>query len=231
MKIIGLVGGTSYLSTVDYYKRINEGINQNLGALNFSECLVYSFNFQEIKNMMDTDNWSGITSNLISVCKKLQNSGVHCIVLCANTLHYVADEVQKSIDIPIINIATATAKSIQKQDLTKVGLLGTKFTMEYDFFKAKLIEFGIEAIIPISVEDRQFIHDVIYNELSKGIFKSQSKTRYLTIIDKLRQSGAQGIIAGCTEIPLLITPSDLLIPFFDTTIIHCDAVIKYSLMN
>ena len=140
MKIIGLVGGTSYLSTVDYYKRINEGINQNLGALNFSECLVYSFNFQQIKNMMDTDNWSGITSNLISVCKKLQNSGVHCIVLCANTLHYVADEVQKSIDIPIINIATATAKSIQKQNLTKVGLLGTKFTMEYDFFKESNID-------------------------------------------------------------------------------------------
>lgn len=231
MKIIGLVGGTSYLSTVDYYKRINEGINDKLGALNFSECQVYSFNFQKIKDMMDTDNWPGITSNLILVCQQLQNSGVECIVLCANSLHYVADEVQNSIEIPLINIATSTAKSIQKQDLTKVGLLGTKFTMEYDFFKAKLLEFGIEAIIPNSVEDRQFIHDVIYNELSKGIFKSESKSRYLTIIEKLHRSGAQGIIAGCTEIPLLITPSDLLIPFFDTTIIHCDAVIKYSLMN
>lgn len=231
MKIIGLVGGTSYLSTVDYYKRINEGINDKLGALNFSECQVYSFNFQKIKDMMDTDNWPGITSNLILVCQQLQNSGVECIVLCANSLHYVADEVQNSIEIPLINIATSTAKSIQKQDLSKVGLLGTKFTMEYDFFKAKLLEFGIEAIIPSSVEDRQFIHDVIYNELSKGIFKSESKSRYLTIIEKLHRSGAQGIIAGCTEIPLLITPSDLLIPFFDTTIIHCDAVIKYSLMN
>ena len=229
MKVLGLVGGTSWISTVDYYTKINQGVNKGLGDLNFSECFIYSFNFQKIVDRMVVDDWDGITLELISACKHLENSGAKGIILCANTLHHVADKVEKALQIPVINIATATAKAIHKKGLTKVGLLGTKFTMEYDFFKTKLSEFGIEAVIPSEPEDRQFVHDVIYEELSKGIFKSETKARYLSIIENLRLSGTQGIIAGCTEIPLLIQPSDIKIPFFDTTIIHCEAAIAFSL--
>jgi aspartate racemase len=228
MKLIGLLGGISWVSTADYYRLINQGINDELGELNFSECMIYSFNYEDIKKSTDTSDWEKIFEMLFDAAQKLKNSGVKALVLCANTMHHVADRLEKEIGLPIINIATETAKEINKNNLKKIGLLGTKFTMELDFFKSKLKEKDIETIIP-NDQDREFIHQTIYTELGKGIINQNTKERYLEIIDKLIENGAEGIILGCTEIPLLINQNDVKVPIFDTALIHSKSIVEFQL--
>lgn len=202
MKILGLVGGTSWVSTLDYYKLINEGINEKLGDLNFAECMIYSFNYQVIKENNDKNDWDKNLELITEASIKLQNGGANAIVLCANTMHLIADRLQEKINIPIIHIATATANAIKAQGIRKIGMLGTRFTMERDFFRLKLADEGIEMLIP-EEEDRGFIHFTIFEELGRGIFTWETKQRYLSIMQRLMASGAEGIIAGCTEIPYI----------------------------
>lgn len=228
MKKIGLIGGISWVSTADYYKFINEGINKELGGVNFAECMIYSFNYNDIKRNNENNDWEATFNMLSKACQNLKNCGAEAIVLCANTMHLIADRIQESVDLPLIHIATETAKVVQKKDIKKVGLLGTKFTMELDFFKDKLSALDIEAIIP-EADDRDFIHDTIFNELGKGLILESTQSRYLAIIEKLINNGAEGIILGCTEIPLLIKQEMVTVPVFDTTLIHSNAAIEFAL--
>lgn len=229
MKIIGLIGGISWVSTADYYKLINEGINKKMGGLNFSECLIYSFNYAEIKKNNDANDWDSTFEMLLKACEFLKSGGAEAILLCANTMHFIADRLGEAIDLPIIHIATVTAVEIQKQEIKKVGLLGTKFTMELDFFKDKLAMKGVEVIIPKSQEERDFIHTTIFEDLGRGVVTSETKKRYLEIANQLIKEGAEGIILGCTEIPLVIKPEDLSVPVFDTALIHSNAAIDFQL--
>jgi len=228
MKKLGLLGGISWVSTIDYYKYINEGINEKLGDLNYAECIIYSVNFQEVHNNNNADDWDANFKLFSVACENLKKSGAEVIVLCANTAHLIADRIQQAVQLPLINIATATATTINKQGLKKVGLLGTKFTMERDFFKEKLAEKGIEALVP-EKEDRDYIVKTLDKELHKGIILEETKKGYLAIIDRLIKVGAEGIILGCTEIPLLIKPEEISVPAFDTTSIHAQAAVEFAL--
>ena len=228
MKTIGLVGGTTWASSLDYYRLINERINQRLGGLNYAQCILYSFNFAEIKKLTEKQDWATIREMVTSVCKNLSAAGAECVLLCANTMHVIADDLCKDIDIPVIHIAEATAGEIEQKGLRKVGLLGTKFTMEMDFFKKKLSARHIDTIIPPDA-DREFIHATIFDELGKGIFQESTKHRYLEIIGALESNGAEGVVLGCTEIPLLIKQTDCPLPLFDTLAIHVEAGVNFAL--
>jgi aspartate racemase len=228
MKTLGLIGGTSWVSTIDYYRFINQGVNDKLGGVNAAQLLLHSFNYADIAKNHATNNWAKTTQMVIDAGIGLRNSGAEAIVLCANTLHLIADEAEKEIGLPVINIATATAEIINSHGLTKVGLLGTKFTMEHTFFTDKLSAAGIEPLTP-NQTDRDFIHQTLMDELGKGIFSPETKARYLQIINSLIQQGAQGIILGCTEIPLLIKPEDTDLIQFDTTQIHSAAAVEFAL--
>lgn len=228
MKLLGLIGGTSWVSTIEYYTLINQGINKKLGGLNFSECVIYSFNFAEIKKNIDAGDWDTILQMFKKACDALTGSGAEAIVLCAATAHNIAERLQKETHLPILHLATATAVEIRKQGLQKVALLGTRFTMEFDFFKTKLADHGIETMIP-NEEDRAYIHASIFDELGQGIFNATTKERYLSIIQGLINNGAEGIILGCTEIPLLLKPEDIPVPSFDTVQLHTQAAIDFSL--
>ncbi|HVV54599.1 MAG TPA: aspartate/glutamate racemase family protein [Mucilaginibacter sp.] len=228
MKILGLIGGISWVSTLDYYRLINEGVNDQLGRLNFAECMIYSFNYQDIKNNNDAENWDGTLQMLTRASLAMKAGGAEAIVLCANTMHLVAGKLAENIQIPLIHIAEATAEAIEQHGLTKVGLLGTKFTMERAFFRDKLTERNIEVIIPDD-EDRSHIHYTIFEELGRNIFKPETKEFYLQVIDRLAQQGAEGIILGCTEIPMLISQADVGTPLFDTTRIHAQAAVRFAL--
>lgn len=229
MKTLGLIGGISWVSTIDYYKLINEGINEKLGGLNFSQCMIYSFNYADIKRNNDANDWDETFRMLLTAGKHLKSGGAEGIVLCANTMHVIAERLEQEIGLPLIHIATVTAKEIEKSGIKKIGLLGTRFTMEMDFFKSKLADAGIETIIPEN-NDREFIHYTIFEELGKGILKDETKRRYLSVIDQLIQNGAGGIVLGCTEIPMLIDPCDVTIPLFNTTQLHAKAAVEFSLM-
>jgi aspartate racemase len=230
MKTLGLIGGTSWVSTVDYYKLINQQINQRLGGLNAARLILYSMNYEEFKPPLDPKDWAAISEGLIKIAKNLEYSGAECLLLCANTPHMAADAIEKNIHIPLIHIAEETAREIKKQGLKKVGLLGTKLTMEQSFFRERLLKYGIEPIIP-GEEERDYIHGTIFNELGKGIFTPELKTKYLKMIDDLKGDGAEGIILGCTEIPLLIQQSDCKLPLFDTMLIHATAAVNFALDN
>lgn len=228
MKTLGLIGGISWISTMDYYKLINEGINRQLGGLNFARCFIYSFNYADIKKNNENNDWDATLQMVTDVCNSLENGGAEGIVLCANTMHIIADRLQQQINLPIIHIATATAAEVKKKNVKKVGLLGTKFTMEFDFFRSKLTGQDIETIIP-GDEDREFIHFTIFEELGRGLLKDDTRQRYLSIIKKLVADGAEGIILGCTEIPLLIKQEDAAVPVFDTALIHSAAAVEFAL--
>jgi aspartate racemase len=228
MKILGLIGGTSWPSTVEYYTLINQGINEKLGGLNFSECMIYSFNFADIKRNIDAGDWDTVFQMFKKACDALTGSGAEAIVLCAATAHNIADRLQKETRLPIIHLATATAIEIEKQGLKKVALLGTRFTMEFFLLKTKHADHGIVKLITNS-EDRAYIHASIFDELAQGIFKAATKAHYLSIIRRLIDDGAEGIILGCTEIPLLLKPEDIPVPSFDTVQLHAKAAIDFSL--
>jgi aspartate racemase len=228
MKLIGLIGGTTWLSTVEYYKLLNQLTNQKLGGSHSAKLLLHSVDFEEFKPSTDLSKWNDISNRLGDIALKLQDAGAECFAFCANTPHLVADKIQQRLNIPLIHIAEATAQKIKLSQLQKVALLGTKITMEQNFFKEILAKHHIESVIPSEAE-RNFIHDSILGELGKGILKEQTKDRYLDIIDQLISQGAQGVILGCTEIPLLILQEDVSVPVFDTTMIHAEAIIEFAL--
>lgn len=229
MKKIGLIGGISWTSTIDYYKYINEEVNKKLGGLNFANCIIYSLNFNDFQKNNVAYDWEASFKLLLNAAQQLKNSGANLLVLCANTAHIVAEKIEKEIQLPLIHIAEATAYEINKQKMHKVGLLGTEFVMEMDFYKDKLKSKNIEPIIPSQKADREFIQKTLKLELSKGIIKSETKQKYISIINNLINDGAEGIILGCTEIPLIIEPSDISVPVFDTTKIHSYAAVKFAL--
>jgi aspartate racemase len=228
MKTIGLIGGLSWESTAEYYRYINTRVQEELGGLHSAKCMMHSFDFEEIAALQRAGEWKKATEVMIQAAVTLEKAGADVLVICTNTMHKMAPEVQDAVSIPLIHIADATAKSIQKQGLTKVGLLGTKFTMEQDFYKDRLMKYGISTIIP-EEDDRTVIHDVIFGELCQGICSQVSKEKYLQIIEKLLAQGAEGIVLGCTEIPLLIKQQDCQVPVFDTTYIHATEAASFAL--
>lgn len=231
MKKIGLVGGISWTSTVDYYRYINEGVNEKLGGLNFAECMIYSVNFDDFQRFNAAYDWDATFELLVSAAENLKKGGAEAIVLGANTAHIVSDRIAERINLPLIDITNAVADAIHQKGLKKVGLLGTTYTMELDFYKDKLIASGIEPIIPESQEDRDYIEDTLRNELGRGFLNPETKKQYLAIIQQLVDKGAEGIILGCTEIPLLIHQEDIAIPVFDTTKIHAEAAVAFAVQS
>ncbi len=227
MKLLGLVGGISWVSTIDYYRYINQAVNKRLGGNEFADCIIYSLNYGEVIRHNEAKDFEGTFNIILNACMHLKNSGVGAIVLCANTVHMFADELEEKTGLPVIHVAVATATEINKKGLKKVALLGTKLTMEMDFFKLKLAAQNIEYIVP-NEEDQVFIHQKIYSELGKGIIKQETKNGYIAIIQKLISEGAEGIILGCTEIPLLIKQEDVNVPVFDTTLIHSEAAVAFA---
>ncbi len=230
MKTLGLIGGTTWVSTIDYYKYINQITNDRLGGLECARLVLYSLNFGEFMKFVNADDWESAAEFLSQIAIKLEKAGADAIVLCANTTHLTAETVQQSIRIPVLHIVDAVAAEIEKANMKKVGLLGTKFTMEKDFFSGRLNKFGIEAIVP-NDDGRTFVHESIYNELGKNIFLDATKQKYLQIIEELRADGAEGVILGCTEIPLLIKQTDCEMPVFDTTYIHANYAVNFALSS
>lgn len=226
MKTIGLIGGMSWESSVTYYQVINQVIKQQLGGLHSAKCILYSVDFHEIEQCQANGDWPKSAKILANAAVSLQQAGADFIVICTNTMHKVATDIQAQITIPILHIAEMTALALKKQQISKVALLGTKYTMEQDFYKKIIIEQGIEVIIP-EPKDRQLINEVIYHELCLGTIKSSSKATFLTMIDKLAKQGAQGVILGCTEIGLLVKQNDSEVPLFDTSLIHAE----YAALN
>ncbi len=221
MKTIGLIGGMSWESTATYYKIINEKTKEILGGLHSAKILLYSVDFAEIEEFQAKGEWDKSAELLSDIALRLENAGADYIVICTNTMHKVAPQILEKISIPIIHIAEATANAIKKQKLHTIALLGTKYTMTQDFYKQKLTDAGIEVLIP-SESDIEVVNNIIYNELCLGKILTDSKKKYITIIDKLQEQGAQGVILGCTEIGLLVSQQDTSLPVFDTTQIHAD---------
>ncbi|MBN2540593.1 MAG: aspartate/glutamate racemase family protein [Bacilli bacterium] len=228
MKTIGLIGGMSWESTLDYYRIINEETKSALGGSHSSKCLIYSFDYHELEALMNQGSWDKLAQLVSEQAKKLEKAGAELLLICANTVHLVVPQVESKVDIPILHIAEVTSSSIQKMGLKTVGLLGTKFTMESSLYHDILSESGITCLTPDSKE-RDEIHHVIYHELILGKLLDSSRERFVEIINHLKNRGAQGIILGCTEIPLLIHQSDTDLPIFNTTEIHAKAAVRTAL--
>ena len=228
LKTIGLIGGMSWESTVTYYKIINETVKEKLGGLHSAKCILYSVDFQEIEECQANGNWEKSGEILGEAAYNLEKAGADFIVICTNTMHKVVNQIKEKISIPILHIAEMTAEKILEKGLKNIALLGTKYTMEQDFYKSKLIEKGINVVIP-DKNDIEIINKVIYDELCLGTINSNSKKKFLEIVDKLRNKGAEGIILGCTEIGLLIKNEDTDVPLFDTAIIHAEQAAMYSI--
>ena len=229
MKIIGLIGGMSWESTLEYYRIINETANLRLGGLHSAKCLMYSVDFEEIEALQHENRWDELTNIMVDVAKNLKNAGADFIVICSNTMHKMAADIEEKAKIKVLHIAEATGKEIIKKDVKKIGLLGTNFTMEQDFYKKVIKDsFDIDVIIP-NEKERRIIHKIIYDELCNGIISDESKNEYIKIINNLVLNGAEGIVLGCTEIPLLIKQEDVDIPIFDTTKIHSISAVEFAL--
>lgn len=229
MKIIGLIGGMSWESTVPYYRQINQTIKDRLGGLHSAKCILYSLDFHEIERLQHAGDWDAAGAMLAEAARSLQAAGAEFLVLCTNTMHKVAPNIEAAADIPLLHIADATASAIRTAGHSTVGLLGTKFTMEQPFYRERLTQrHGIRVIIP-SADDREIIHRVIYDELCLGIVSAESRNAYRRIMRDLAAQGAQAIILGCTEISLLVEPQDAEVPLFDTTAIHARAAADEAL--
>jgi len=229
MKTIGLIGGMSWESSLVYYRLINEDVKARLGGLHSAKCLMYSVDFAEIEPLQHGGRWNEATERMIEVARHVEDGGADFLLLCTNTMHKTADEIDRHVQIPLLHIADCTAEAVKRQGINKVGLLGTKFTMEDDFYRGHLIEkHGLAVIIP-KEEERQTIHRVIYDELCRGEIKKRSEEQYRSVIENLIGRGADGIILGCTEIGLLVGNEDSEVPLFDTTRIHAEAAVEYAL--
>jgi aspartate racemase len=225
-RIIGMVGGTGWASTADYYRLINEKVNAKLGGFEYARCLLYSLNYGDINVLNERDDLDSIYLIVLDAARTLQRAGAGCIVLCANTLHLFADRLENDISLPLIHIADATAGKIKEDGYSKVGLLGTKRTMLSDFYHSRMGRYGIEALVP-EAEDRDFIEFTIRQEMVKGIIRQENRQRYLDIIGKLVSRGAEGIVLGCTEIPLLVKQEHTKVKLYDTTAIHADEIVDF----
>ena len=229
MKLIGLIGGMIWDNTIDYYRIINEMVKIELGEWYSAEILLYSVNFEEVLQLQNQNNWNELVKLMIIICKKLELAGSKAIVICSNTMHKIATEIEAEISIPLINVVDETAKAIKSMNIKTVGLLGTKFTMEGDFYTEKLNEkYEINTLIPDKSE-REYIHQAIYQEFAKGKFLESTKQKFLEIIENLIKDGAEGIILGCTELPMLINSQDVRVPLYDTLKIHLRAAVDFLL--
>lgn len=217
------------MSTIDYYRIINQSVNARLGGVASAKLYLYSLNMAELQGLGEKNDWKGAADLFGAAARKLEQAGAEALVICANTPHKVADEVQKAVKIPLLHIADAAAAEIRKRGVKKAGLLGTRFTMEENFLKERLAQKGVETIVPENGGDRAFIHRSIFNQLGRGIFARETKAKYLSIIDGLVGRGAEGIILGCTEFPLLLKPEDCPVPLFDTALIHATAAAEFAL--
>ena len=228
MKTIGLIGGITWYSTLDYYRLLNELVNKKSGGVHAAKIILNSVDFAEIKLLTEKQDWDGLAAIMQASAKSIEAAGGDCILIGANTMHKIADEIQSAVSIPLIHIADAVAEAIKIKQLKTVALLGTKYTMQLDFYKDKLAMCCIEVIIPGDTEI-EFINNSIYNEFSKGIFKPERKQQFLHVIDSLIKQGAEGVILGCTEIPILIKQADCPVPVFDTAFIHAEAAVAFAL--
>jgi aspartate racemase len=228
MKTIGMIGGTGWPSTLEYYRLINQETNRRLGGLNSAKIFLSSFNYAEIDTLNKKDDHAGVYKLVLDATQRLRKAAVDCLVICANTLHQYVDDLEKGTGLKVVHIADATAKEIKRIGISKIGLLGTRFTMEMDFYTKRLGEAGIESIVPPKPE-REFIHNAIMNELLKEEFRKETKEKFLNIINELAMKGAQGIVLGCTEIPLLIKQEDTHLTVFNTLEIHAKAAVDFAL--
>jgi len=229
MKTIGLLGGMSWESTTTYYQLINESVKEKLGGLHSAKICLYSVDFNEIEKLQHEGNWDATAVILSDAAQKVQAGGAEFLVICTNTMHKVASQIEQSISIPILHIADATAEELMEKGIKKVGLLGTKFTMEQEFYKGRLAEkYGLEVIVPCA-DDQDVVHQVIYNELCLGQVVESSRQRYLRIITSLKSEGAEAVILGCTEIALLVQQKHTSVPLFDTTTIHAKKAVELAI--
>jgi aspartate racemase len=228
MKTIGLIGGTGWISTAEYYRIINEETHRRLGGLEFAQCILYSLNYGDVDRCNQRDDREGIVKLLLEASGALVGSGADCIVVCANTFHQFAEKLGRSTDVPLIHIAEAAAKELKKKNLRKVGLLGTKQTMELDFYVSKLRQAQIEVLTPERA-DREFIQWTITQELLLGDFREESRRRFLDIMDGLHGRGAEGMVLACTEIPLFIKQEHTSLPLVDTLVAHANAAVDFAL--
>jgi aspartate racemase len=231
MKTIGLIGGMSWESSQEYYRIINETARERLGGLHSARSLMFSFDFAEIEELQHAGNWEEATRRMVAAGQSLERGGADFLMICTNTMHKMAKEVQDGVEVPLLHIADPTGQAIKAQGLIKIALLGTKYTMEQDFYKGRLqSEFGLEVIIPDEA-DRQIVHDIIYDELCVGVVKEDSRQKYQQIIQRLKTQGAEGVILGCTEIMMLIQQSGTDLPVFDTTRIHAETAVDLALQQ
>ncbi|MCF2921957.1 aspartate/glutamate racemase family protein [Pseudoalteromonas sp. APAL1] len=229
MKTIGLIGGMSWESTQSYYQLLNQGIKMKLGGLHSAKIVLVSLDFASIAALQQQQDWPQMAEILIKAAKQVEAAGADYLLICTNTMHKLAEQVQAAVAIPLLHIADAVGENLIQHNFKKVALLGTQFTMEQDFYKQRLADkFAIDVLIP-DVQGRETVHRIIYDELCKGIIKPESKAEYLTIIDNLTQQGAEAVILGCTEIGLLVQQSDTSIPLLDSTAVHCAMALENSL--
>jgi aspartate racemase len=228
MKIIGLIGGMTWHSTIEYYRLINAGVQSRLGGSHSAQCILYSLDFQDLERQQIEGGWDAIAETIADAARSVERAGADALLICANTMHRVARIVEAAVSIPLIHIADAAAGEIQRQQLRTVGLLGTRFTMEQEFYRERLeSHHGLRVLIP-EPEERNVIHRVIYEELGHGLVLDRSRELYREIITRLKDRGAEGVILGCTEIPLLVKPEDSAIPSFDTTALHAAAAVEFA---
>ena len=228
-QVIGLLGGMSWESSAEYYRIVNETVRDRLGGLHSARCLMWSFDFAEIEALQHAGDWDGATAEMIEAALSLERGGADFVVICTNTMHKMADAIQAAIGIDVLHIADPTAEAIKREGFGKVGLLGTAFTMEQDFYRGRLeSRHGLSVLIPCD-SDRKIIHDVIYHELVQGVVNTSSRDAYRGVMARLVEAGAEAIILGCTEIMLLVQPEDSAVPLFDTTALHAAAAVDRSL--
>jgi len=229
MRTLGLIGGMTWHSTVDYYRLINEGVHQRLGRSHSAEMVLLSVDFEPVEVLQESGDWAGMGRLMAAAARRLETAGAEGLVICANTMHRLADDVTGAVRIPLLHIADATAAAVKKAGLRTVGLLGTRYTMELDFYRGRLeSRHGLRVIVP-DEPDRTTVHEVIYRELAHGLVREESRRAYAATIDGLQRRGAEGVILGCTEIPLLVRPQDSPLPVFDTTALHAAAAVDFAL--
>ena len=228
MKTIGLIGGMSWESTVTYYQLLNRMARERLGGLHSAEILMWSFDFATIEALQAAGDWAGATSQMTDVAQRLERGGAECLLICTNTMHKMADEVSAAVDIPLLHIADVTASAIKKNGANKPLLLATRYTMEQDFYTQRLRHQGVDVVIPED-KDRTIVHDIIYQELCKGIVQKTSKQKYIDIVNSMTTDRTDSLIFGCTEVGLLISSDDFSIPCFDTTALHAQAAIDFAI--
>lgn len=229
MRTIGLLGGMSWESTAVYYRRINEQVRNRLGGLHSAEVLMRSVNFDAIVGMQKANEWDAAGATLSALARSLERGGAACVLICTNTMHKLADTIQSAVSVPVIHIGDTTAEAVKATQARRPLLLATRYTMEQDFYLARLREkHGLDLVIP-GADDRTTVHEIIFGELCQGVIREQSRQRYLDIVARARDNGADSVILGCTEIGLLISPDMMDIPAFDSTLIHADAAVEFSM--